>query len=233
MKKLLIACVALTGFMFAKAQTADEIVAKYTEAIGGKAAWEKITSLRYEGSLTVQGTEVSTVTTVLQGKGYKIDISVAGMSGYQIMTTAAGWSFMPWQGQTEKQPSTADEVKEGQGDLEASGNGLVFYKERGHTVELVGKEDVDGTECHKIRLTEKSGKVSNFFIDPKTWFLVKEVSKEKANGQETEVSTGYSNYKKQSGDVLIPMTVVLPFGEMTINKVDINTPVDEKIFKPE
>jgi outer membrane lipoprotein-sorting protein len=233
MKKVVLAFVVLASFTAAKAQTAEEIVAKYTEAMGGKEAWAKINSLRYEATLTVQGAEVSVTQTVLQQKGMRTDIAVMGMTGYQIMTTTDGWNYMPFQGQSEKQAATSEEVKEAQGDLETSGNGLMFYKERGGTVDLIGKEDVDGTECFKVRLTDAGGKTNFFFIDPKTWFIVKTVAKQKANGQEMEVSTGYSNYKKQPEGITVAMTIMMPFGEMTLNKVEFNKPVDEKIFKPE
>ncbi|MBL7750612.1 MAG: hypothetical protein JNN29_04475, partial [Chitinophagaceae bacterium] len=51
------------------AQTADEVINKHVEAIGGADAWRKVTSLRQEGSMTVQGTDVQLVLTVVKDKG--------------------------------------------------------------------------------------------------------------------------------------------------------------------
>lgn len=233
MKKLLLALTLFAGGLAATAQTAEEIVAKHIEAMGGKEAWAKVSSVRYEASITVQGTEVSINRTILQGKGMRMDVAVMGMNGYEIMTPAAGWAFRPYMQQTEKQASTPDEVKEAQGDLETSGNGLIFYKERGHAIELAGKESIDGTECFNIRLTMNNGAVSHLYIDPKTWYIVRETRKSKANGQEKDETTGYANYKKQPEGVVMPFSVMIEFGEIVISKMELNKPVDEKIFKPE
>lgn len=214
------------------AQTADEIVDKHVAAIGGKDAWKKITSVRQEGSMQVQGAEVALTITVVHNKGMRQDIAVMGMNGYQIMTPAAGWSYMPFQGQTAPEPVTAEMLKESADSYDAQGT-LVDYKTKGHTVEFLGKEDIDGIEALKLRVTQKSGKVETLFIDPTSYYVIRSVSKQKANGQEMEVVTNLSNYKKTPEGIVLPMSLVLPFGELTINKVEVNKPVDEKIFKPE
>lgn len=214
------------------AQTADEIVDKYITAIGGKDAWQKVKTMKQEGTMKVQGADVNVAMTVLHGKGSRQDIAVMGMNGYQILTPEAGWSYMPFQGQTKPEPMTADMVKESADAYDAQG-ALLNYKEKGHTVEYLGKEDLDGTEAYKLRVTHKSGKTETIFIDPATHYLLRTITKQKANGQEMEVITGLSNYKKLPEGILVPMSLTLPFGELTINKVEINPAVDEKIFKPD
>ena len=64
-----IAIVAMLVSVFTFAQTAEEIVAKHIEAIGGAAAWKKVNSLYYEGKMTVQGAEINVTLTALNGKG--------------------------------------------------------------------------------------------------------------------------------------------------------------------
>lgn len=214
-----------------QAQTADEIVSKHVTAIGGADAWKKVNSVVTEGKLTVQGAEVNVTATVLNGKGSRQDIAVMGMNGYQIMTPTAGWNFMPFQGQQKPEPVTEEQVKEGADQLDAQG-ALVDYKAKGHAVEYLGKDDVEGTECYKLKVTHKSGKTETIFVDPASYYIVKSISKQKANGQEMDVTTTLSNYKKLPEGIVVPMTVGLPFGEMNITKVEVNKPVDEAIFKP-
>ena len=84
-----IAIVAMLISVFTFAQTAEEIVTKYVEAIGGAAAWKKVNSLYYEGKITVQGAEVNVTLTALNGKGVRQNISFGGMTGYQIVTPTA------------------------------------------------------------------------------------------------------------------------------------------------
>lgn len=227
------ACMSLSTV---KAQTADEVVNKHIEAIGGKDNWKKINSMVQTGSMTVQGADVQVVSTVLHGKGYRNEITLMGMTGYQILTPTEGWNFMPFSGQTAPEAVTADDLKQGQDQLDAQGV-LVDYQAKGHNVELLGKEDVDGTECFKLKITLKSGSVQTYFIDPTSYYLVKAVSTRSANGQEMEMSTTFSNYKKLPEGVVIPMSVSIPLGpgfnaDFNLEKVEINKAVDESLFKP-
>ena len=226
------AVLALTLSVASKAQTADEIISKHLTAIGGADAWKKVNSVITEGSLKVQGADVALTLTVLNGKGMRQNISVMGMTGYQIVTPTGGWNFMPFQGQAKPEAITEDDLKESIDQLDAQGP-LVDYKTKGHTIELLGKEDIEGTEAYKLKLTYKGGKTETYFIDPASYYILRSVTKQKANGQEMEVATNYSNYTKLPEGIVVPMSITLPFGEMTVSKVEINKPVDEKIFKPE
>jgi hypothetical protein len=227
---LLSGALALATLFTAQAQTADEIINKHIEAIGGAANWKKVNSVITAGSLTVQGAEVSITSTIVHNKGARQDISVMGMSGYTIVSPTAGWNLAPWNGQTTAEAMTAEDVKESQDQLDAQGT-LIDYKTKGHTVESLGTEDIEGTECHKLKITLKSGKTETIYLDPKSFYMVRMTGKQKANGQEVEVTTTFANYQKLPEGIVIPMSVTLPFGEMTVSKVEINKPVDESIFK--
>ena len=236
LKFLSLFVVAALSLATVKAQTADEIVNKHIEAIGGLENWEKVNSIVLTGTMSVQGMSLDVITTVLHNKGSRQDINAMGMNNYQILTPTAGWSFFPIQGQQAPEAMTADDVKEGQTDLDAQGS-LIDYKAKGHTIELIGKEDVDGTECFKLKLALKTGKTETYFIDPKTYYVVKSVSIKKANGQEAEVSTGLSNYQKLPEGIVVAMSVSVPFGpgvnfDYIISKVEVNKAIDEAIFKP-
>ncbi|HEX6169228.1 MAG TPA: hypothetical protein VFZ33_06015 [Chitinophagaceae bacterium] len=226
-----IAIVATLVSVFTFAQTAEEIVTKHVDAIGGTAPWKKINSIYYEGKLTVQGAEVNVTLTALNGKGVRQNLTIMGMTGYQIITPAAGWNFMPFQGQTTPEAMTADELKASSDDLDVQGK-LVDYKSKGHTIEYLGKDDVEGTECFKLKITTKAGNVETVFIDPKTYYIVRTVQKRIANGQESDVPTNLSNYQKLPEGIVVPFSIALPFGELVISKAEVNKPVDESLFKP-
>lgn len=231
MKKMFLLLIAATAISFTYAQTADEIITKHIAAIGGADAWKKINSIVTTGSLKVQGADVNVSMTVLNGKGFRQDISIMGMNGYQIVTPTAGWGFMPFQGQKAPEPITADDLKESLDDLDAQGS-LIDYKSKGHTVEYLGTDDVDGVDALKVKETLKSGKTETLYFDPKTYYLIRTVSKLKANGKEMEQTANLSNYQKLPEGIMMPLSIGLPYGEMTISKVEINKPVDESIFKP-
>jgi hypothetical protein len=218
------------------AQTADEVVDKYLNAIGGKDNWKKVTSVVTEGTMNVQGADVSVVSTSVNGKGTRQDISIMGMTGYQILTPTEGWNYMPFQGQTKAEPATPEMVKQGADQYDTQG-ALVEYKTKGHIVEFIGKEDVDGTEALKLKIIYKSGKQDTYFIDPTSYYLIKSITKQNVNGQEMELTTTFSNYKKLPEGLVIPMGITVPIGpglsaDLTIKKVEINKTIDPAVFKP-
>jgi hypothetical protein len=53
----------------------------------------------------------------------------------------------------------------------------------------------------------------------------------KANGQESESKTDYSNYQKLPEGIWMPMNIS-GGNTIKIKKTEINVPVDESVFKP-
>ena len=212
------------------AETVEEIVSKHIEAIGGKENWAKIKSMRTEGTMKAQGAEVKIINTQIDKKALRTDIALMGMTGYSILTDKEGWSYMPFAGQTKPEPMTADDVKSSQDQLFLQDK-FINYKEMGKTLEFIGKEDMDGTECLKLKMTDKDAKETTFFIDPSNYYIIKQTEKIKANGKEMESVATFSNYKKTAEGVVFPMTVSANFGEMEITKIEINPAIDETIFK--
>lgn len=234
--KLAFVMAAIFGSISSFAQTADELLDKYIVAIGGKEAWKNVNSLITTGSMQVQGTDVTVVTSVLQGKGARQDIMVMGMNGYNIITPAGGWAFMPWTGQTEPMAASEVEVKQGADQYDMQSN-LVNYKSLGSTLEYLGKEDLDGKPTHKLKMTQQSGKQETFYLDAGTYYVVRSVTRRSVNGQEDVRTTSFSNYQKQEGGIVMPLSIGLELGQgmtadLFISKVEVNKPVDESIFKP-
>jgi hypothetical protein len=229
-KIILFSFIAMLSVVVVKAQTADEVIAKSINAIGGADAWKKITSIKFEGSMQVQGADVSVTKTVLHEKGSRQDISAMGMAGFIIVAPTAGWNYMPFNGQTAPEPMTAEDVAGSQPDLDVQGS-LINYAAKGHTVEFLGKDDVDGTECFKLKVNYKGGTTETMYFDTKNYYVIRSVTKRKTNGQEMESTTNFSNYEKLPEGIVVAKSITLPFGELNLTKITVNGPVDETIFK--
>jgi outer membrane lipoprotein-sorting protein len=226
----MLAAIAVSASVFA--QSADEVIGKHIEAIGGKDNWMKINTMKSEAMLNVQGADVSLTMYQVHNKANKQQISVMNMEGYTIITQEAGWSFMPFMGQTAPEAMTADQLALSKEDLDIQGE-LLDYKAKGHTAEFLGKEDVDGTDCFKLKFIRKSGSESSYLIDAKTYYILRRVSKIKANGQESDLIVNFSNYQKLPEGIVIPMTMensMLP-APITFSKVEVNPTIDNAIFE--
>ena len=229
MKKIFIAFATLFTIGTASAQTVDEVIAKHIEALGGKEKIEKIQNVVMEGTLTVQGMPIAVTTTVVQNKLMRNDITVGGMKNFDMTTDNEGWVFMRFQGMQKPEPKTAEDVKEGQSDLDLTGT-LYNYAAKGNKVELLGKEDVEGTECFKIKANLATGKEETYFIDPASYMIVRSTSKKKVNGQEVELTVDMSDYKDVDG-VKMAFSVSQAFGTVIMSSIKTNQPIDEKLYK--
>ncbi len=207
MKKLsLIFVLLMTSFGFGlNAQNLDEIVSKHIEAIGGKANWDKIKTLRYESTMKAQGADIKFTVVIIDDKAMRSDIAVMGMNGFSILNTKEGWNYMPWAGQTKSEAMTPDDVKNAQDELSIKDEFLT-YRQLGKTLDYYGMDDIDGTECFKLKMTDKEGKETTFYIDPSNYLVIKKTEKIKANGQENESSTFYSDYKTLPEGIVYPMS---------------------------
>ncbi len=235
MKSLMIFCLFLLCLVlvqFTQAQTADEVIDKYIAAIGGKEKMLALKTVKMDGSLSVQGFDVGVVTTIAHGVGSRTDISVPGMGeGYQIMTPTKGWNFMPFQGQTAPEEATEEQVKAGQNGLDLQ-SPFLNYKEKGNTVELLGKEKTEGKDCYKLKLTNKFGKVTTVFIDTVTNYRIKSVTSVEVNGEKMDVESVFSDFKKNADGYVFAYSQTSPRGTITYSSIEVNKPVDPNIFKP-
>ncbi len=233
MKKTLLSAVAILAMnLFSVAQTTDEIVDKHINALGGKEKLLQLNSLIFDGSLSVQGMDIPVKMYQSHNVGMRMDITVMGMTGYVISAMTEGWLFMPFQGHTAAEAMPAEAVKESADQLDLQGV-LVNYKEKGHQVEYIGKEDFEGTECFKLKIITKNGVESTIFLDPVSYYVIKSVTKSKATGQEIDAVQTFSNYKKlDSGYVFAFSMSGLGGGEITYSKIEVNVPVDPSLFKP-
>ena len=235
MKKVKYLSLAVIGMMLtviSVAQTTEELITKHIEAIGGKENWKKVNSMRSEATLSTQGIEVPIIITQVHNVGMKQEFSVMGMSGYSIIGVDGGWNFNPMQGQTKPEPITQDELNVGKEQLDLQGE-FIDYKEKGHTIEQLENEDIDGVACFKLKLTRKSGREATYILDPKTFYIVRTISKMSVNGQEIESTINLSNYQKLPLGISVPFTMennMMP-APINLTKVEVNIAVDQSIFK--
>ena len=228
---ILALAVLVTGISV-NAQTADEIITKHFEAIGGKAKIAEIKSIRTESNYDIAGQSAPSITTVLNGKGFKNEIDFGGQKMVQVVTDKGAWMINPMAGQSAPVSLPEKQAKAAVDQIYVGGP-LLDYAGKGYKVELAGREDVKGVNAYKLKVS-KDGNESFFYIDPTKYYLIKRVAAVEVEGQKTETATFYSDFKKTDFGYTMPYTmeIVLPQISLvgTITKVDINQPVAESIF---
>ncbi len=233
MKKMLTTLTALFTIAAVNAQTADEIIAKHIDALGGKDKLSQITSVYIESSTEVMGNESSTKTTILNGKGYRNESNFNGQQVIQVVTDKGGWAINPFQGSGDATALPADLYKAGEDQIYV--DPLFNYSARGAKAELAGKEKVGAADAYKIKYTNKDGGEVTYYIDPSTYYIVQAVKKGNAMGQDVTITINFSDYKKNDFGFFSPYTANINMGQLalTINtkKVEVNKTVDPSIFE--
>jgi outer membrane lipoprotein-sorting protein len=236
-KLRLIAMSLLVGLASAHAQSVDDIIAKHVDAIGGKEKIDGIKSVYAEASMEVMGNNAPTVTTILVGKGYKSEMDFAGSKIVTCITPTFGWQINPMQGKTTADSIPADMMRgaKAQFDPGEPGSPLIDYAAKGNKVELEGTSDNNGVKDYKIKLTSKDSAVYTYYIDPTTYYIMKQEMTVSVQGQDALTTITFADYKKTDYGFVYPMTIQLtvPQGftlNITSSKVVINKEIDPHIF---
>ena len=233
MKKFFVHFLLAVAFMSSsfngRSQTADEIIDKYIAAIGGKENWKKINTIKMEGNVEVQGLKIPFTMQAVNGKGVRTDGEFQGNFFIDIITPTKGWSQNPMAGKATLQPLSDDELKEKLDDLDLQG-AFLDYKEKGSMVEFLGKDEEDGNEYFKIKLTTKNKNETTYFFDTKTYLVYKQETISKQQGQEVKVVVKSLDYQTVEGGVKMPFK--MDQGQMVLaaKKFIVNGAIDEKIF---
>jgi outer membrane lipoprotein-sorting protein len=130
---------------------------------------------------------------------------------------------------------TAEEatLAEEQADIDGP---LIDYKAKGNTVELLGKEKVEGADAYKLKVTLKNGVVRTMYVDAEHFLEIKEESRRTIRGSEMEMDTIVGDYKEVDG-LMLPHSVDAGAKgspqrqKLVIEKIEINVPIDDARFK--
>jgi outer membrane lipoprotein-sorting protein len=236
-----ILCVPAFLFIPAAAQdtelTVDQIVEKHTQALGGADKLKAIQSETITGKVVLMGGQLEAPVTmsVKRPASMRMEMTVQDKSYIQAFDGATAWTVNPFTGPPDPQKSNDEDTQLAKDDADVIEGSLVDYKAKGNTVELVGKEEVEGSPAYKLKVTKKSGNVEYEFLDAQTFLPIRTSGKRKQMGQEMEFESSPGNYKPVNG-VMMPHSLAQkvngnPMMQLTIEKIEVNTPIDDSVFK--
>ncbi len=209
--------------------TAEEIIAKYQQAIGGKNKFEKINSLKMEGTVYAGNGRNFPVTIYQKAPDLYYSSSVLPFGKFERGYNGnIGWEKNPRGVRRIGQPDIQDLKLDA--DIYAPINFLKNYSHlKFNEVSIINKDtvyEVDGTSS-KIRRYK-------FYFSTRTGLLLRKVQYDKTLLGNLQTQTDYKDYKPVNG-ILFPFEMHVADYERNENikfsDISANVPVSEKIFE--
>ncbi|NOR73560.1 MAG: hypothetical protein GQ525_00215 [Draconibacterium sp.] len=215
----------------AQAQSLDDVLKKHFKAVGQ----EKLVAAQtfyMKAKISQMGMELPMEMRMERPNKFIVETEMQGQKMIQAFDGEKGWMIAPWIS-TEPQELAGEQLKQAMEQADFEGE-LYNYEAKGHSVDFVGKVNVDGKEAYRIKLTAKDGSIKNYFIDAETDLIFKVKAKVSAMGQEVEVEQKMSDYKDFGGVIMATkMESITALGNVSIiiEEFQVNQKFDEAIFK--
>lgn len=219
----------------AHAWTAEELAAKNIEAHGG-AALGKVDTVRRSGQLIVNAGQFTLgyVETRQRPSSVKEEASLQGLTQVEAYDGKEGWRIDPFQGRKDPERTSADDLKGLIEDAQIGGP-LEDYAARGAALEYMGTEDIDGTNAHKIRVTQKNGDIQYVYLDPDYFLEIRVESQRQVRGVKQVFVADFGEYEKVEGVYWATAITVGRKGDsdpakIIFDKVEVNLPLAPNYF---
>jgi outer membrane lipoprotein-sorting protein len=230
---------ALASAMFAvalstqAAPSANDILTKHVEAIGGVKANKKITTRVIQGSLKMPALGETEATVTIYTKAPDkivslIKIPNAGpiKEGYD---GKVAWAQTPFAPVTQKTGALLKQAKE-----QSNFYRPIDYKTGYSKWEYGGERKLDGKAAHVLKGTTDDGRTETYYLDKKTLMILKaEIPIVSPSGPMNTVTT-FSDYRKVDG-VVLPhkINMIEPLAAVftiEITEIKQNVKVEDSLF---
>jgi outer membrane lipoprotein-sorting protein len=212
----------------------DALIAKNLQAKGGEAKLKSVQSMKMSGKVTIHGMEVPMTIMTRRPNLMRQEMQIQDKRLVQGFDGEKAWMINPFTGSETAQELSGPqaELTKDQADFDGS---LIDYKSKGHTIEVVGTEDVGGAKTHKLKVTKKSGNVEYYYLDADSGIELKRSAQVEQGGNTVNVETELSDYRSVDG-IMMPHAVKTSLngqatGSVIVEKIELNVTLDPAQFK--
>jgi zinc protease len=207
--------------------TPEQVLAKYIDAVGGKAAVESVKTMVSvsKGTLNMGPQSIELPKTVYQkSPDFYADVQDIPMQGQMVQAYNNGEAFMKMGGQSQVLPANVAPLFKYQGVMFKER----FYKELGFETTYKGISKIDGKEAHRIDVKVTDQITMSEFYDV-------------ATGLKVKIDMGaqgviiFGDYREVNG-VKVPYSMTQSGGQLPApvnyitSDVKVNIDIDDKVF---
>ena len=214
--------------------TADQIIEKYVQALGGKAAIEKINSRTTKASFDIPAMGAGGTVEAYE-KAPNKNVAIITIPGFGVIREGfdgkVAWAEDPTTGLREKSGLELADAK-----LEAEFYKPIRLKQLFPTMTVKGKEKVGEREAYVVEGKPAEGSVEKWYFDTQTGLLIRQDAERETPQGKMPTEVYMDDYREVDG-VKIPHAIRQTTPMFTINikneEVKHNVPVeDAKFNKP-
>jgi outer membrane lipoprotein-sorting protein len=234
MKKTILIIISLAVFTVgsAYAQDLQKILDKYFKTIGQEKIL-KVETIVSTGKTLQMGMEMPFKTITKRPNKAYMEVDIQGVKMVMAFDGKNGWAIQPWTGSQEPVDLLGPELRPMREMSDMDGS-LWNYVDKGHQIELLGTEEMEGTKVYVLKVTRKDGDISHYYLDSEKYVMLKLIYSMVINGQETEMVFLMSNYQDVEGYIM-PFKTEQRFNgqsDMTItfDEVKFNVDIDDAVF---
>ncbi|MEY2511587.1 MAG: hypothetical protein QOE26_2350 [Verrucomicrobiota bacterium] len=223
-------------------RTVDDVIARNTEAMGGEKAIESIHSIAVDLHIVDPGFTVDGSYRAARPGRMRIDVKVEDKP---VFTEAFdGERAWQWKGEgsttVEESPKATAVLRRG---VELPGHlyGLHELRQRGHRIDLLGREKIEGIEYYALRITLNDGYQTTLYVDPFSWLITRRRDVRPLHididPTPTTIEQRMSDFRQVAGIWFSYANAEtdLQTGKLlettTVRTVSINPKVEEKVFR--
>ncbi len=221
----------ITSVGFVQAQNLKEVLDKHFKAVG-QDKLTKVETYSIKAKVNQMGMEIPLEMKMKKPNKLRMDMDIMGQKMVQVFDGEEGWVISPMIGD-EPQELTGAELDQAiaQADIEGE---LYNYEKKGHKVELIGKENIDGTEMYNLKVTSNNGVVRNYYINADNYLVSQVKGSAVSMGQQINATQKMLDYKDFDG-IKIATKIVseTPMGdaEIIMEEVNFNVKLDDSMFE--
>ena len=218
-------------------RTAEQVLNKNIQAIGGRAAIQKVTSRHIKGTLDMAGFGIS-APWELQAKAPNKRVTILDIAGMGVLKEGfngkIGWSENPTAGVTEKKGEELAYLRR-----EAVFNRDLKFKEVYAKLTLQGVQKVDHGEAYVLLATPAEGSPERYFFDTQTGLIVRHEAEYTNDQGKVTIVSNNKDFRVVDG-LKLPFTMTLqvtapnaPEMNLTVKCTEIkhNVPLDDALFE--
>jgi hypothetical protein len=222
--------------------TVDQIISRHTRAMGGEKAIEAIHSVAVDLHIVDPGFTVDGSYRAARPGRMRIDVS---MEGRHVFTEAfdgtRGWQWKGEGSTTIEESANATAALRHGVELPGHLYGLHELRQRGHRIDLLDREKIDGIDYYVLRITLSDGYQTTLYLDPTSWLITRRRDVRPLHVDidptPTTIEQRMSDFREVTGvwfafaNTETDLQTAKLLETTTVRAVSINPKIDETVFR--